>query len=281
MTTVAHPRPGRAEVAAAYDLGVDAYAALWSPVILPAAQAVVAALALSRGDRVLDVGTGTGALVPSMRAAAADVTVVGLDASAAMLRRCRSATGIPAIRGDALALPIRDAAVDAVVLAFVLFHLSDPIRAVAEAARVLTSGGRVGTATWAQDDSMEADAVWDRTLSEVGAPPLPARRVDAGLDSPGAIDRLLTGAGLSPTRIWPEQLRHQWAPSTYYRFATGSGRNKQRLQQLGAGVRSEVLQRARTRLGALDPDAFAWSGEVICAVASLPHQAGNGRFRRR
>jgi demethylmenaquinone methyltransferase/2-methoxy-6-polyprenyl-1,4-benzoquinol methylase len=77
-----------------------------------------------------------------------------------MLRRCRSATGIPAIRCDALSLPVRDAAVDAVVLAFVLFHLSDPAQAVAEAARVLTCGGRVATVTWARDDPMEADELW-------------------------------------------------------------------------------------------------------------------------
>jgi SAM-dependent methyltransferase len=241
-------------------------------VILPAAQALVAGLALGRGARVLDVGTGSGALVPSLQAAAADVTVVGLDASAEMLRQCRSATGIPAIRGDALALPFCDAAVDSVVLAFVLFHLADPAQAVAEAARVLTGGGRVGTATWAQDDSMEADAVWDETLSEAGAPPLPARRIDAGLDSTAAIDRLLTGAGLSPTRIWVEVLRNQWHPSAYYRYATGSGRSRQRLQQLGAAQRVEVLRRARKRLSTLGPDAFAWSGEVVCAVATQPRR---------
>jgi ubiquinone/menaquinone biosynthesis C-methylase UbiE len=160
----------------AYDLGVEVYVALWSPVILPAAQAVVAALAPGRAARILDVGAGSGALVPSLRAAATDATVVGLDALAEMLRRCRSATGIPAIRCDALSLPVRDAAVDAVVLAFVLFHLSDPAQAVAEAARVLTCGGRVATVTWARDDPMEADEVWDETLTEAGAPPLPARR---------------------------------------------------------------------------------------------------------
>ena len=48
----------------AYDLGVDVYVALWSPVILPAAQAVVAPLAPGRAARILDVGTGSGALVP-------------------------------------------------------------------------------------------------------------------------------------------------------------------------------------------------------------------------
>jgi SAM-dependent methyltransferase len=258
----------------AYDLGVDVYVALWSPVILPAAQAVVAALAPGRAARILDVGTGSGALVPSLRAAATDATVVGLDASAEMLRRCRSATGIPAIRCDALSLPVRDATVDAVVLAFVLFHLSDPAQAVAEAARVLTCGGRVATVTWARDDPMEADELWDETLTEAGAPPLPARRVDAGLDCEDAIGGLLAGAGLRPTRIWLEPLRHQWEPPAYYQFATGSGRNKQRLQQLDAGPRGEVLDRALKRLRALEPDAFAWRGEVVCAVATLPHRTG-------
>jgi SAM-dependent methyltransferase len=265
-------RPRRSEVAAAYDLGVDAYVALWSPVILPAAQAVVAALDLGRGARVLDVGAGSGALVPSIRAAAADITVVGLDASPGMLRRCRSANEIPAICGDALALPIRDAAVDVVVLAFVLFHLADPIQAVAEAARVLTRGGRVGTATWAQDGSTEADAVWNEMLTEAGAPSLPARRVDTGLDSSEAIHGLLTGAGLSPARIWRHPLRHEWEPSAYYRFATGSGRSQQRLQQLDTETRRTVLRQLRQRLRELDPRAFAWRGEVICAVAALPGQ---------
>jgi SAM-dependent methyltransferase len=274
MTTPAYTaRPRRSEVAAAYDLGVDAYVALWSPVILPAAQAVVAALNLNRGAQVLDVGAGSGALAPSIRAAAADVTVVGLDASAGMLRECQPITGIPAICGDALALPICNATVDAVVLAFVLFHLADPIQAIAEAARVLTGGGRVGTATWAQDDPTKADAVWDETLTEAGAPPLPARRVDVGLDSPDAIHRLLTDAGLLPTRIWLHPLSQVWKPGTYYRFATGSGRNKQRLQQLDAATRSKTLGRVRKRLHELDPGAFAWHGEVVCAVATLPGES--------
>lgn len=282
MTTAASPsRPRRDEVTAAYDLGVDAYAALWSPVILPAAQAVVAALALERGARVLDVGTGTGALVPSIQAAAADATVVGLDASAEMLRRCRSATGIPVVRCDALSLPIRDAAVDAVVLAFVLFHLSDPAPAVAEAARVLTRGGRVGTATWAQDGLMEADKVWDETLTGAGAPPLLARRVDTGLDSQDAISELLARAGLRPARIWLEPLCHQWDLPAYYAFAAGSGRNRQRLQQLEAEQRGEVLDRALNRLRGLESDAFAWSGEAICAVATLPRQTANAGSHRR
>lgn len=272
--SAAASRPSRADVAAAYDLGVDVYTELWSPVILPAAQAVLAALAPGPGARVLDVGTGSGALVPSIQTAAADVAVAGLDASVQMLRRCRSATGIPAIRGDALALPIRDAAFDVVILAFVLFHLSDPVRAVAEAARVLTRHGRVGTATWGRESQTLADAVWDDTLTEAGAPPLPARRADAGLDSTDAIAALLGGAGLRPTRIWLEPLRQQWRPACYYRYVSGSGRSRLRLEQLDAEARRVVLSRARYRLGALDSGAFAWTGEVVCATATLTCRSG-------
>jgi SAM-dependent methyltransferase len=104
-------RPRRADVATTYDLGVEAYATLWSPVILPPARQVVAALGLEDGARVLDIGTGSGALVPSIRGAGADVVVVGLDASLEMLRAARGATessrtsaGSPAGRGSGTGL---------------------------------------------------------------------------------------------------------------------------------------------------------------------------------
>ena len=77
MTTAAHPaRPQRAGVTAAYDLGVDVYATLGSPAVLPAARAVVAALSLDYAARVLDLASGQVLL-----AAAPDVTVAGLEAS--------------------------------------------------------------------------------------------------------------------------------------------------------------------------------------------------------
>ncbi len=266
-------RPRRVDVAASYDLGVDAYVALWSPVILPPARAVVTALGLGTAARVVDVGTGTGALVPSIRGAASGVTVVGLDPAREMLRAARDAAALPAVQGDAAALPLRDASVDAALLAFVLFHLCDPVLAIAEVARALAAGGRVGTVTWIRDDTIKAYEEWDATLSAAGVPPLPARRIDTGLDSPEAIDTLLSGAGLRATRIWTEALQHQWDPPTYWQQAAGSGPNRMRLQHLEAEARNDVLERARRRLDALPVDAFAWSGEVLCAVATKPDRA--------
>jgi ubiquinone/menaquinone biosynthesis C-methylase UbiE len=98
-------------------------------------------------DVVLDLATGTGAL---LRRLAERVDrpqrAIGLDASAAMLRR---APALPAgwqlLNADARRIPLNDASVDVVGCAYLL-HLLDPVsrRAVLdEIARVLRPHGRV------------------------------------------------------------------------------------------------------------------------------------------
>jgi hypothetical protein len=61
------PLPRRADVAEGYDRGAKAYEALWSPVILPPAAALVRILGLTSRCVVADVGAGTGALLSVIR----------------------------------------------------------------------------------------------------------------------------------------------------------------------------------------------------------------------
>jgi SAM-dependent methyltransferase len=256
-------------VTAAYDLGVDGYVNVWSEVILPAAHAVVAAMSIAPGAVVADVGGGSGALAPSIAEhAGPNGRVIVADASVEMLRAARARTTASVVHADALALPFRNGGVDAVLLAYVLFHVADPGRALSQAALVVRPGGTVGTVTWAHETPLPAFDVWDRTLRDAGAPVPPLRRVDKGLDSPDAIAGALARAGFAPDRVWLEPLRHQWTPESYLRLATGSGVNQLRLAALEPRARDAVVDRARERLGALEPDAFAWSGEVVCAVAT-------------
>jgi SAM-dependent methyltransferase len=261
-------RPQRADVAGAYDLGVDAYAALWSPVILSPATAVVEALALPSHARVLDVGAGAGGLLPVFRRCAPASSVVAVDASHEMLRAARQNQGALTVRADALALPLAAGAVDAVLLAFVLFHLSDPGLGLAEAARVLRPGGRVGTVTWTREGTLAASTEFDTVLTEAGAPKPPLRRVDRGLDSEEAIAATLRDAGLSVDKTWLLELRHEWAPDTFWTLATGGGVNRTRLAGLDDATSVEALAEARTRIERLGPEAFSWWGEVVCAVAT-------------
>ena len=275
MTTRSdQPRPRRADVADGYDRGVDAYEALWSPVILPPAAALVPFLVPPGRPLVADVGGGTGALLGAIRSAAPRARVVTLDASAQMLRTARARRGASAVVADAVSLPFRDESADAVILAYVLFHVADPWQAVAEAARVLRPGARAGVITWAWERGSRADAVWSRALTGAGVPPAPLRRVDAALDTPGAVAALLRSAGLTPERVWPQRLHHQWDRSSYWELATGWGPDRARLNRIDAGARGRLLDRVHADLDRLDPAGFRWEGEVICAVAA---RDGSGR----
>jgi SAM-dependent methyltransferase len=264
-------RPRRADVVARYDLGVDAYVSLWSPVILPPARAVVSALGLTSGAVVLDVGTGAGALVPHIRDAAGGATVVGVDPSSEMLGVARRSAGVLAVQGDAMCLPFLDCSFDAALLAFMLFHLDDPAVGLAEAARVVAVGGAIGAVTWARDNTIRAYEEWEATLTDAGVPPLVALRVDAGLDSESAIHALFAGAGLT-SRVWSMELEQRWDPQTYWRLLT-EGAGRLRLLHVDPSERERVLERARQRIAALPRDAFDWTGQVMCAVGRVTGDA--------
>jgi SAM-dependent methyltransferase len=114
-------------------------------------------------DPILDLGCGEGAL------AAAIPGVIGLDRSPTML----AAAPPPVVRGDAIALPIRDASIGAVACVNVLYHLREPARAIEEAHRVLRTGGLFAAATVARNDSPELAPVWRAERSSFDAEEAP------------------------------------------------------------------------------------------------------------
>jgi SAM-dependent methyltransferase len=107
-------------------------------------------LRLSRGDRVLDVGCGTGDDALALVALVGDEgTVVGIDPSETMIEvareRARAAgLAVDFALGDALALDFPDEAFTACRCERVLMHLDgDPAGAIEEIVRVTRRGGRV------------------------------------------------------------------------------------------------------------------------------------------
>ena len=94
------------------------------------------------GDTVLDVATGTGAVVLELLRQKG-CAVVGLDPSPEMLAeaRRRLPSHVRLVEGDAESLPFPDGAFDAVTFAYPLRYVADPGAALCELARVLRPGG--------------------------------------------------------------------------------------------------------------------------------------------
>ena len=106
---------------------------------------VVEALNEISPSRVLEVGPGKGELARRMaRELGADV--VAVDQSERMVELTR-AGGVEALVGDVQALPFDDDSFDGAVAAWMLYHVQDVDRAIAELHRVLRPGGRLVAVT--------------------------------------------------------------------------------------------------------------------------------------
>ena len=100
---------------------------------------VLEALRRRRAKRVLEVGCGTGDLAVRI-AAEAGCELIAIDQSPEMVATAR-AKGVDAREGNVQQLPFDDASFDCAVAAWMLYHVADLDRGLAELARVLVPGG--------------------------------------------------------------------------------------------------------------------------------------------
>src|SRR5204862_5671395 len=119
-------------------------------------QFVFEAVAAAKPQRVLEVGGGEGELAQRL-VGELGVELVGIDQSQAMVEIQR-AQGIEARVGDVQDLPFADGEFDVVVAAWMLYHVPDLDRGLAEIARVLKPSSRLVAVTNAIDHLQE---LWD------------------------------------------------------------------------------------------------------------------------
>jgi ubiquinone/menaquinone biosynthesis C-methylase UbiE len=125
----------------------DKYDSTWSSSTRQFIRPLLDAATVSAQMSILDVGCGPGYV--SAGAAERDAIPIGLDFSKEMIAIAqRMFPRIEFREGDAQNLPFADASFDRIVANFALLHLAEPERAMAEAARVLKSGGRFAFTTW-------------------------------------------------------------------------------------------------------------------------------------
>ncbi len=110
-----------------------------------ARRAILDALALEPGDRLLDVGCGGGLLLRD--ALASGATVTGLDHSEEMVRLAQRVSEAEVVLGHAEQLPFGDESFTAIAMSIVFVFLPDPIAVLRECRRALAPDGRIAVYT--------------------------------------------------------------------------------------------------------------------------------------
>ncbi len=173
--------------------------------------------------KILDIGTGTGAMLPVFAAAAE--TVVALDNSEAMLTRARAlcrTEGLDNVRfcnADVGDIPFSDGHFDACNCSMVLHHVVRPEVALAEMARVVRPGGHLMVTafcsheqTWMRDELAHQRLGFDRSEME-------DLFTGAGLTLKSFLVRGRSpGTGTAPESSGPSAEKLQW-PEVF--LATG------------------------------------------------------------
>jgi demethylmenaquinone methyltransferase/2-methoxy-6-polyprenyl-1,4-benzoquinol methylase len=157
-------------------------------------RAVVEALDMRPGEKLLDLAAGTGTSTAPF--ADAGVLAVPCDFSLGMLRAGRGRRpDLPFVAGDATRLPFADAAFDAVTISFGLRNVGDTAAALAEMRRVTRHGGRLVVCEF----SHPTWGPWRRVYTEylMRALPAVARRVSSSPDSYVYLAESI--------RAWPDQ----------------------------------------------------------------------------
>jgi SAM-dependent methyltransferase len=208
---------------------------------------------VARGERVLDVGCGTGQLTAALAAAVGGDQVAAVDTSDGVLEVCRERVPDADVRAaSAEALPFTAGEFDRVLAQLVVNLVDDPPGAVREMARVVRAGGVVAACFWDDDEMPLLRSLWD-AVRAVAPHALVGVDVNAqvGLADPGVLRDWWTAARLRNIVLGElevgadyESFDDLWAP-----FEAGVGHSGKTYGSLDPDERATVRADAHRRLG--------------------------------
>lgn len=250
--------------------GYELYMGRWSRQLAPV---YVAFAGPKNGERVLDVGTGTGALASALEAALDASDITGVDPSAGFIAYATKHAQSSRVRfevGDAQTLRFANASFDQTLSMLAMNFIPDHNKAIAEMRRVTRAGGVVSCCVWDYADGMESLRIfWDEAVAlDPAAEPRHERNMK--LTREGQLGSLWKSAGLANIQEKPlvidqafKSFDDYWGP-----FLTGVGPGGAYVASLSAERREQLAGRLRNRLG---NGAFTLKARVWCARGEVPH----------
>jgi SAM-dependent methyltransferase len=246
----------------AYDRFMGRYSAVLTPQMADFAGVVA-------GQRVVDVGCGPGALVAELVARGAHVSAV--DPSAQFVSAARERyPDVDVRQATAEELPFEDEIFDAAIAQLVVHFMADPVRGLAEMARVTVDGGVV------------AASVWDLVGGRAPISPFwcAARELDAGVEGEdrragageGKLTELFKEAGLEEIEetALTVHVEHETFDAWWEPFTLGVGPAGEYYQRLAPEQQAAVENRLREQLGEpVTLETRAWAAR---GIARRPRQ---------
>lgn len=226
--------------------------------------------ALRDGERLLDVGCGTGSLAFTGLASTRRSEIVGIDPSPSFIDYCRSCATDPRISfevGNALNLPYGGGSFDKCIALLVIQFIPEVRRAIGEMRRVTRPGGAVAACVWSRDDDELHTIFWDAAAE---LDPETKRTRDARAYAAGQLSALWIESGFtaieeSALTIAPEfeSFDEFWIPLTGGQGLAGtylSGLSPEHQAALRARLREKILGAAADRPFILKAKAWAVRG---------------------
>lgn len=213
------------------------------------------------GMHVLEVGAGTGALTEVLvdRLGVAAVSAVEPSRSFAEALTTR-VPGVPVLIGTAEQLPIAGSTFDVAVAQLVVHFMADPVRGLAEMARVVRPTGQVAACVWQTGGRGPVDAFWEA-----------ARLVDTDVRdesrrpgvAPGHLVALFRDAGIGMIEETSLEVtvQHESFDAWWQPFEEGAGPGGAYLASRPEPVRAAVREQSRALLpeGTFTTTAAAWA----------------------
>ena len=225
------------------------------------------------GERVLDVGCGTGHLAQAVAARSMPGEVHAIDLAPAYIDAAKSRNGDPRIHfevGDACAMRFADHTFDRVLSLLVLHFVPQPTRAVSEMRRVAKPGGVVAACVWDVRGGFVASRMFFDTAAALDpkANEHRARNYTRPMTRPGELAKAWRDEGLQDVvetslgiRMEFTSFEDYWAP-----YGRREGPAAEYVASLGQAERARLIDAVRAAYLDGEPDGSRSYAAVAWAV---------------